>query len=360
MTRATRDPEELGPSGALGSGTSHFADDSSASLPKRALAERPIIELAPRVIERPFIPLATQTPVEPLTGFPNRVWVKRDDLSATRYGGNKVRRWEWILGDARARGAASLLTVGGLGSTQVVSLAAHGPPHGFGVHAVLYDQEDSAFVRAGPGSAVRFGATVQYAGGYASTALATVKALAARPGTYFVPPGAMGALANLSYVDGLLELKAQVDAGLAPKPDAIVVACGSGGTASALALGAALASWDVEIIAVRITEAFASNTLTLGAQVRATEKLLRKLGCTARRSRLRLRIEPRFTGPGYGTATPEARRGARRFEEAFGVVGEVTYSGKAFAALEQFTREEPTKTALLWNTLSTTGRATLT
>jgi D-cysteine desulfhydrase len=308
------------------------------------------------------------TPVEPLPGFGERVWVKRDDLCSPLYGGNKVRRWEWVLGEARAKGIRRLFTVGGLGSTQVVSLAAHGRAAGFAVEALLFDQPDSAFLAEAARSMKGFDAHVERSGGYLRTAARTVARLLASgdaqpptralgEGALFVPPGASGPLANLGYVDALLELEAQIDAKLLPRPDAIVLPSGSGGTAAALALTAALVGLRCEVVAVRITERIASNTLTLGAIARATGRLVRARGGPAAPWSLPLRVEHRFAGRGYGHSTPEAERGAARFFEWFGAPGEITYSGKAIAALERLALERPRDTLLLWNTLSTTGRS---
>jgi D-cysteine desulfhydrase len=295
------------------------------------------------------------TPVEPLPGFGERVWVKRDDLCSPLYGGNKVRRWEWVLGEARARGVHRLFTVGGLGSTQVVSLAAHGRAAGFEVQAVLFDQPRSAFLDEAARSMKSFEAQVERGGGYLGTAARALTKLG--KGALFVPPGASGPLANLGYVDAMLELAAQIEAKQLPRPHAIVLPSGSGGTAVALALTAALIGLSCEIVAVRITERLVSNTLTLGAIARATGRLVHAKGGPKAPWSLPLRIEPRFVGRGYGHTTPEAERGAQRFSEWFGPPGEITYSGKAIAALERLAIERPRDTLLLWNTLSTTGRS---
>ena len=322
----------------------------------RPADQRPLLSLAPRLERLPVAPLCAVTPVERLPGFGERVWVKRDDKVSPIYGGNKVRRWEWLLADAAQRGAKTLLTVGGLGSTQVTSLSAHGGALGFRVKALLFDQEPSAFVESAQLANLRFGSACLRSGGYISTAARATLEFARARETYFIGPGASTALANLSYVDALLELKQQVDLGLAPKPDSIVVACGSGGTAVGLALGSALADLEVEVIAVRITEPFASNQLTLRALAYRTERLIERHGGPRRRRPLRLTVEPRFLGAGYGRRSPLAEAGAKRFEECFGVPGEWTYIGKALAALSLLAKERPRETLLFWNTLSTTGR----
>lgn len=346
-------------------------------MPPTPLTDRPLLEVAPRLAARPFLPIAElPTPVQPMPALAaaGRVWVKRDDVVSSLYGGNKVRRWEWLLAEARAQGRSELLTIGGPGSTQLTSLAAHGQAHGFQVHGVIFEQPPSAFVEEALREDAHYRATLHFSkgayeapapprgapqrsGGYARTVLTALYFLARHPRAYVIAPGASGPLATLSYVDAMLELGAQVRAGLLPRPDRVVVPCGSGGTAVGLALGAALLGWrDTTIEAVRITDLYLSNPITLGAIARASAALLRREGYRGPRLGTRIEMNHRFIGPGYGAATPEAEHGSALFERAFGLPGEVTYSGKGLAALEQAVLARPRETILYWNTLSTTGR----
>ncbi len=317
----------------------------------------PVLSVAPGLATRPFLPLATITSVEPLPGFDGRVFVKRDDRVSPLYGGNKVRRWEWLLAEAISLGKTAVMTVGGTGSTQVTSVSAHAQAAGLSVSAVLFDQPETAFVDEALALDRGFGAHLVRGGGYARTALETLRTYRARERPYFIAPGASGPLANLAYVDAMLELGAQIDAGAMPRPDKIVVACGSGGTTAGLAVGAAILGYETEVIGVRITDLLVSNRLTLAGLARGTVRLLRREGLRAGPLRPRMHQDHRFIGQGYGFSTPEAERGAARYQELFGVPGEVTYSGKAMAALETIVRESSGQTILLWNTLSSTGRA---
>lgn len=318
----------------------------------------PIFDVAPRLRTRPFLPIvARPTPVERVTSLGERVWVKRDDLASPLYGGNKVRRWEWLLAEAIERGKTDVLTVGGLGSTQVTSLAVHGAQAGLRVTGVLFDQPRAPFVEEALALDERAGAEIVRGGGYAGTAWATAREiLKRRRRVAVIAPGASGPLANVAYVDAMLELGRQVERGEAPRPDRILVACGSGGTAVGLGIGAAILGWPTEIVAVRITDLVASNPLTLGALGAGTRRLLARSGLSRAIPASRIRMDHRFVGAGYGFGTPEAEAGARRFEASFGASGEVTYSGKSMAALERAREEHPRDTILLWNTLSTTGR----
>lgn len=297
----------------------------------------------------------TPTPVERLR-LPDylssdNVWVKREDKISPLYGGNKVRRLELLLADARAKHAHHILTVGGLGSTQVQAIALFGRTAGFKVTAVLFDQPMSEFARQALAVSAAAGCELVYGGSYAMTALRTIGILL-RERPYFIGPGAATPLANLGYVDAMYELAAQVERGELPRPDKIVLPTGSSGTLAALAIGCAMLDWPTEIVGVRITAAIACNRVTINFIIRRTLALLRKLGAPA------LQRTPRFClvhdqlGAGYGHPTPAASQGAEQVAAFTGAPGEMTYSGKALAALRAVSAATPNENILFWHTLS--------
>lgn len=315
--------------------------------------------LAPHVAWTPLAQLPT--PVEscdPLAPWLGRggVHVKRDDLVSPAYGGNKIRRFEFLLADARARGARTIVTAGGIASTQVQATAIFGRMLGFAVSAVLFDQPVTHFAREAILVSLAAGAKLVHGGGYAATAARTFGAFRRADRPYLILPGAAGPLANIGYVDAMLELAAQVERGEAPRPDAIVLPTGSSGTLAALAIGAAWLGWPTEIVGVRITSRLACNALTISAIIEATRRFLED-----RDPRFHLRRPPRWSldhgaiGPGYGHPTTEAIEGAAQLAALTGAAGEVTYTGKALAALRRLGRAPrfAGKTLLLWNTLST-------
>ncbi len=337
------------------------ANGASRGAPRRSpILFEALPDLAARV---PWTPLAhLPTAVEPCDAIADwlgrgGVYMKRDDLVSPIYGGNKVRRYEFVLADAKAKGARRIVTAGGIASTQVMATALFGRELGFEVRAVLFEQPVTQFAQDAVLGFVDAGIELVNGGGYVSTAWRTWRALRRDAGNYLILPGAANPLANLGYVDALLELAGQVDAGLAPRPDVIVLPTGSSGTLAALALGCAYLGWETEVVGVRITTALACNRLTVGLVVRATDRFL-----AARDRRWRLpRRPPKYSlyggalGRGYGHPTAEAVVGAEMVRRLTGTPGEVTYSGKALAALRALASSPryAQKTILLWNTLST-------
>jgi 1-aminocyclopropane-1-carboxylate deaminase/D-cysteine desulfhydrase-like pyridoxal-dependent ACC family enzyme len=64
------------------------------------------------------------------------IWVKRDDLTSVTYGGNKVRKLEWLIGDALAKGCDTIITTGAAGSHHVLATTLFARKHALAVHAV--------------------------------------------------------------------------------------------------------------------------------------------------------------------------------------------------------------------------------
>lgn len=335
-----------------------------ATVPAGLRLRPPIFDALPS-LERavPFLALATApTPVErctALTDYLGRddVWMKRDDLISTVYGGNKVRRYEFVLADARARNASRIVTLGGLASTQVMATARFGEAMGLPVSAVLFDQPVTRFAREAILTSVDAGARLVYGGGYLRSAW-RFRALQKEPGAYVIGPGAATPRANLGYVDAVLELAAQVERGEMPRPDVIVLPTGSSGTLAALALATAWLGWDTEVVGVRITLAAVCNALTVGFVRERTARWIAErapeFGRALGRRRGRYRLYGGALGPGYGHPTKDAVEAVETYRRLTGKAGEVTYSAKALVGLRAVARDPAYagKTVLLWQTLS--------
>lgn len=331
-------------------------------IPVPSSRERPLVAELPEIgRDVPFRALVhAPTKVEPCAAIKpwlgrGGVFQKRDDQVSPLYGGNKVRRFEYLLADAEARGARHLVTVGGLASTQVMATILFGRGAGFAVTAALFDQPVTRFAREALLTGAAGGGTLVYGGGYVSTAIRTIQALRDAEKSYLILPGASNPLALLGYVDAMLELGEQVRRGEAPQPDVIVVPAGSGGTLAALAVGAAILRWDVLLTAVRITDLIACNRVTIGLLIAALRRYLGRRAPAAKRIRMdgvRVAIHHGAIGRGYGYPTAAAIDAVPEVERLLGVPGEITYSGKGLAGLRAVAAAHPTKTILYWHTLS--------
>ena len=186
----------------------------------------------------PHIPLAElPTAVEPLERLSQRagaeIWIKRDDRTSPRYGGNKVRKLEYVLGEVRKGEADTIVTAGAAGSHHVVACGLFGGEQGLKVHAVMTPQRFTSHVEENLRASLALGVEVHPAPS-APRALATLARVTAslrlrgrRP--FVVPPGGSDLAGIVGYVEAGIELARQLEAGVCPEPDAIFVALGSGG-----------------------------------------------------------------------------------------------------------------------------------
>src|SRR5687768_18564085 len=97
----------------------------------------PLLRRFPALERLPRAPFGTfPTPVQRLPG--GSLWIKRDDLSGRRMGGNKIRGLEWLLGGLRPRDR--VLTVGPRGSTHALATARYASGMGAAVTVVRWNQ----------------------------------------------------------------------------------------------------------------------------------------------------------------------------------------------------------------------------
>ncbi|MGZ3407456.1 MAG: 1-aminocyclopropane-1-carboxylate deaminase/D-cysteine desulfhydrase [Polyangia bacterium] len=275
--------------------------------------------------------------VEGLVPGPVELWVKRDDESGVAYGGNKVCKLEFLLAEARARGARRLVTLGAIGSHHVLATAIYGRQAGFAVDAVVFPQPLTAHVREQMLADVAAGATLHPTSGYLGVPLAVWRGRRASDAAW-IPSGGSSPIGSLGYVSAGLELLEQSARGELPRPDVVYVALGSCGTAAGLLVGLAgapsLPRLDARLVGVRVVDRLVSNARVTRALAARTAALLAARGehWFDQFTPPPFTVEHRFFGGGYGRATAASDDAVARAAAA-GLLLEPTYTGKAMAAL---------------------------
>jgi 1-aminocyclopropane-1-carboxylate deaminase/D-cysteine desulfhydrase-like pyridoxal-dependent ACC family enzyme len=278
------------------------------------------------------------------------MWVKRDDLTSPRYGGNKVRKLERVLEAALARGAQRIVTVGAAGSHHVLATAIYAADLGVGVDAVLVPQPRTTHAVENL-RAIAARARIFPASSFPDAGTVVVDRIAC--GAYYVPPGGSNHAGSLAYADAAGELIAQVERGELPEPSVVVVTLGSGGTAAGLAAGFAAAKRDTRVLAVTVSQ----PAFWVARQARRLAAgCLAELSPGTPKTALSLEIVDRYLGPGYGHATPEGTRAAASAAR-FGITLDGTYTAKTFAAACDLSAESDP--VLYWHTLSSAPMAPL-
>ncbi|HEX6134070.1 MAG TPA: pyridoxal-phosphate dependent enzyme [Longimicrobiales bacterium] len=328
----------------------------------------PLFRRAPSLASTvPRLPLGTfPTPVAPFeieTGSgPLRLLVKRDDIGAEGYAGNKVRKLEFLLADARARGATRLITAGAAGSHHAFATAYHGGRAGFDVSLVLFPQHVTSHVREMLFLDAAAGAELVWASRMETVPYGVWRARVAhrREVTCTIPPGGSNPIGTFGYVNGALELVEQIGSGQVEKPSSIHVAAGTLGTAAGIAIGLAWAGLPIPVIATRITVRLLTNERALAALIRSTLAQLRDAGAhdlpDAAEAAGLVELRHDQIGAGYGRPTEAGARAAERFAAA-GLRLDATYTAKAAAGL--LAQAGGSGLPLFWHTLSAVEPAEL-
>lgn len=291
----------------------------AATLPHLALSERP-------------------TPVGELPGL--GTWVKEDGrFGSGGWGGNKVRKLEWLIPDAKRRGRRSILTFGGLGTNWGLATALYAREHGLATALALVDQPVDEHVRAQLARLEASGARIHRTHSKRRTVamLPWLLARNARGGRppYLLPAGGSSPVGALGYVEAALEIAAQVEAGSLPEPAHVVVPVGTGGTAAGLALGFQIAGLHSRVVGVVVNDQLRLDAAVFARLARRIASLLERRG-----ARLgRLWLEPDMLdltrdqiGAGYGYPA-EAAESAAALAAEEGLSLDPVYTAKAMAGL---------------------------
>lgn len=259
-----------------------------------------------------------------------QLWIKRDDLTASPLGGNKVRALEFLLGGL-APGEV-VLTAGGEGSTHVLTTATHVRALGGSTHAVRWTHEMNPSALDIAERARAICARVITVRG---PMLGLLRAHAARrPHMRWIPPGGTSPLGMLGHVNAALELAGQIARGEMPSPARVVLPVGSGGTAAGLALGFAIAGVDIAVVGARVAPRIAAGRMRVLSLAERERRYLERVTDERipRVDRARVEIVHSVFAGAYGRALPGADRDAAVLARATGVSLDGTYSAKAFAA----------------------------
>jgi 1-aminocyclopropane-1-carboxylate deaminase/D-cysteine desulfhydrase-like pyridoxal-dependent ACC family enzyme len=276
------------------------------------------------------------------------LWVKRDDQTHPRYGGNKVRKLEHILCEARRRGARRIVTLGAAGSHHVLATTIHGRAAGFRVAAVLTQQPCSRHAEDNLRAGLAAGLEASPARSWSAVPLVVGRILERTD--YFVPPGGTNAMTSVGYANAVIELSDQIARGELPAPDVMVAALGSGGTVAGLVAGVCASGLPTRVLAVRVVQApLVTRTSTLLLAHAASRAMGRRP--TWRELGEVLEIEDSLLGPGYAWPTTWGQRAIEVGREQ-GLQLEATYTAKAFAGALRLMEHVAVRRVLYWHTLS--------
>jgi L-cysteate sulfo-lyase len=288
------------------------------------------------------------TPLEPLERLSKAldgpdIWIKRDDCTGLATGGNKARKLEFLMAEARAQGADMVLTQGATQSNHARQTAAFAAKLGMDCHLLLEDRTGYADFDYNANGNVLLdflhGATAEKRPSgldmNAELERTAERFRAEGRKVYAIPGGGSNPTGALGYVNCALELVAQAnDRDLVI--DHIVLATGSAGTQAGLVVGlkALTAAIPLLGISVRAPQTRQEESVFALAQLTAE-----KLGCPGIVQREDVVANSAYVGDGYGLPAPSTFEAISMFAELEGILLDPVYSGKGAAGLIDLVRQ---------------------
>ena len=296
------------------------------------------------------------TPIEELPRLSEhwngpKIFMKRDDQTGLAFGGNKTRKLEFLLAEAREQGAKTLITGGALQSNHCRQTAAAAARFGFDCILVLngeLPEHPSANLLLDQ----LFGAQIVTVKDRADRDQALQetfdKAMADGKKPYFITYGGSNPTGALGYAFAMQELMEQVtDFG---SLDWIVFGTSSGGTHAGLVLGQRLFGYGGKVLGISIDEPeewLKTSVSKLAAD--ASEKLGKRIEFSPDD----VLANDEYCKTGYGVLTDAEREAVRLFAKYEGILLDPVYTGRSAAGLIDLIRKgffKKEETILFWHT----------
>lgn len=288
------------------------------------------------------------TPLEPMQrltktlGGPT-LWVKRDDCTGLSTGGNKTRKLEFLIADALAQNADTVITQGATQSNHARQTAALCAKQGLACHILLEDRtgyEDSAYKLNGNVLLDRLhGATVSRRAGGADMQqemeLLAGKLREQGKKPYVIPGGGSNPTGALGYVNAALELVTQLN-DMNVGATHLVLATGSSGTHAGLLTGLRILNSPLKVIGIGVRAPKEKQEQMVFDLACKTAAMLGYEGIVRRED---VFADCDYVGPGYGLPTPGMIEAVRLLADTEGLLFDPVYTGKGLAGMIDWIRK---------------------
>jgi D-cysteine desulfhydrase len=269
------------------------------------------------------------------------VWIKRDDMTSGAAAGNKIRKLEYLLGEAVDRRATVVVTCGGIQSNHARATAI--AARELGMRALLFLRSAGArppAVAVGNvlldtmvGAELRFITPEQYRQRDALMADAARALESQGERVYVIPEGGSNGLGAQGYVDAMQETKEQMKLAVGGAPstfDAVAVACGSGGTAAGCVVGARAFGVAPQVHAFAVCDDAATFEAIIDRIVSECLRLREAPGPLSQ-----LFVHDDWKGPAYGVPDEQQRQFILEVARGSGLILDPVYTGKALFGLSR-------------------------
>lgn len=293
------------------------------------------------------------TPVEELPrlsamlGGP-RILVKRDDQTGLAFGGNKTRKLEFLIAEAREQGADMLISAGAFQSNHCRQTAAAAARFGFDCTLVLTGETPKTrsanlLLDNLLGATIIPVADRKDRDRILRETADAARAAGRRP--YLVPYGGSSPTGALGYAYAVEELVQQ-----GVRPDWIIFGTSSGGTHAGLVLGKRVFGFQGRILGISIDEPV--SWLQQHVSSLATDASM-KLGERISFIDSDVEATAEYCRAGYGVVTAAEQEAVRVFARTEGLLLDPVYTGRAAAGMINLIRKgefPPQSTILFWHT----------
>jgi len=270
------------------------------------------------------------------------LYIKRDDCTGLAGGGNKTRKLEYLMAEAQALGADTIVTVGGIQSNHARQSAAAAAKFGFGCELVLenvpgvpqadYHQNGNVLLDELLGANIHRITHTQCCDDYCADLIEHLKKQGKKP--YFIPVGGSNVIGSLGYVRCAIELLEQIKQQQL-EIDQIVLASGSAGTQAGLLAGLIACGSNIRVLGINVSRTEQQQTQLV---TRLLEQLLSYLGLEPRQARDVVYTNGDYFGSGYGIATSAMIDAVKLCASQEGLLLDPVYTGKAMAGLLDLVR----------------------
>lgn len=265
------------------------------------------------------------------------VYIKRDDMTGVALGGNKVRKLEYLLADAKAKGVDVVFTTGGAQSNHAMLTAACALRLGMEPVLVLkkrgvWERKGNQLLNSLMGVEVHLVDSDSYRDVYAEMDRLAAEREARGQVTYKIPVGGSVAIGSLGYVNCMKEVAEQC-AALGVKLDRIVCTTGSGGTHAGTALGARIYMPGTRVTGMMVDDSDFRRIVP--KLMRGTAELL-EYGEPILDDEVELRAA---FGAGYAIPSEAGNAAIRLLARCEGIFIDPVYTGKAFGEFLKMAEE---------------------
>ena len=299
--------------------------------------------MSQRIDYPPRLALAqTPTPLHPLRRFCAQhdlplIWLKRDDLTGSVLGGNKIRKLEFTLAKAQQEGCDVLLTCGGVQSNHCRTTALLGAQLGFDVHLILRGEEQSPadanlLLDQLAGAKISYYSTADFVANLAEIFAGLQQDYAAQGRkACVIPTGASDGVGVWGYIAACEELADNFKAH-AIQPQHIITASGSGGTQAGLTAGTYLFGLGAQVWGVNVCDDEAYFMHKVKADLREWQQ---QYNIAIDLEQLSISVVDGYVGAGYARASNDVLAMIHDVARLEGIVFDPVYTGKAFTGLVQ-------------------------